>query len=68
MLIDYDVAVVYTNWDPPNQKIITCENLTLLQTIASQFAIRVAHPAAIGAREDIEDIVEGKMGTFVDTQ
>lgn len=81
LVIATDVAGVYINWGEPDQKLIKRASPKHLHAMgfaagsmgpkveaASEFAIRTGHPAAIGALEDIEEIVEGKKGTFVDTQ
>lgn len=79
LVIATDVPGVFVNWGTPEQKMIrraSPEHLNALGfaagsmgpkvTAACEFAVKTNHKAAIGALEDIEDIVNGSKGTIVD--
>lgn len=80
LVIATDVPGVFVNWGTPEQKQIrraSPDHLRALGfaagsmgpkvTAACEFAEKTGHSAAIGALEDIKDIVDGRAGTLIST-
>lgn len=81
LVIATDVPGVFVDWGTPNQRMIkraSPEHLAAMGfaagsmgpkvEAASEFTRKTGRPAVIGALEDIEEIVEGRRGTRVDSQ
>ncbi len=80
LVIATDVPGIFDNWATPKQKQIRFASPDHLRamgfaagsmgpkvTAACEFAEKTGHCAAIGALEDIKDIVEGRAGTLIST-